>query len=203
MFKWIIVPQLRKQPKLFALFSNTITLTSISCNNDIINSIPNTTTAILDCRLLPEESRDDFLVEIQNKINNELVKISVIYEMPEFKASTEESIFYKHLNNAIAKAHPDGHVLKMFSPNFNDTGIFRVKGVPAFSTIPVQIDLKYLRTIHSYNERIPRGILNQGKNIYVDFLKNCLHNNTLKLTWDCELLILFNKCFSHSNSFRN
>ena len=175
-FKWIIVPQLRKQPKLFALFSNTITLTSISCNNDVINSIPNTTTANLDCRLLPEESRDDFLVEIRNKINNELVKISVIYEMPRFKASNEESIFYKYLNNAITKAHPDGHVLKMFSPNFNDTGIFRAKGVPAFSTIPVQMDLKYLRTVHSYNERIPRGILNQGKNIYVDFIKNCLHS---------------------------
>jgi len=174
LFKCLITSQLRKQPKLFTLFSNTITLTSIDSNNEIINSIPNTTTALLDCRLLPEESRDDFLANVRKRIDNDKVKITVIYEMPKLKASTEKSIFYIYLNSAIANTYPQGHVLKIFSPNFNDTGIFRAKGVPSFCTIPVKMDLKYLRTVHSYNERIPRSILNQGKNVYVEFLKNCI-----------------------------
>ena len=174
LFKCLIVPQLRKQPKLFSLFSNTITLTSINGNSAEINSIPSSANAILDCRLLPKESKAEFLAKLRRKINNDSLIVSVMYEMPEFNASDEKSIFYTNLNKAISSNYPDSYVLKMFSPNFNDTGIFRAKGVAAFSTIPVNMDLKYLRTVHNYNERIPREILNQGRSVYTEFLNSCL-----------------------------
>ena len=102
------------------------------------------------------------------------MKISVIYDVHKFKASDNESIFYTHLRNTIASTYPKSYTLKMFSPNFNDTGAFRAMGVPLFSTIPVKIDVKFLKTIHKYNERIPKYILNQGKYIYVEFLEKCL-----------------------------
>lgn len=175
-FKCIIAPQLRKQPKLLALFSNTIALTSIDCNNNnkVVNTIPNNSTALLDCRLLPEVSSEDFLENIRKKVDSDLVKITVIYDTPKFNASDDESIFYTHLRNTIASTYPKSYTLKMFSPNFNDTGAFRAKGIPSFSTTPVKMDVKYLRTIHNYNERIPKYILNQGKYIYVEFLEKCL-----------------------------
>ena len=61
-----------------------------------------------------------------------------------------------------------------FTPNFNDTGIFRAKGIAAFSTIPVKLDAEYLSYIHNYNERIPKKILNEGKTVYVNFIEKSL-----------------------------
>ena len=174
LFKFLIVPQLRKQPKLFALFSNTITLTNIESNNDVINIIPNKTTALLDCRLLPLESRDKFLRHVKKCLKNDSIKISVINTIPEFIPSDSDNIFYKNLKSVIAKNYPDCYVAKVFLPNFNDTNIFRSKGVPAFSVMPVKMEIEYLDFIHNNNERIPRNILIQGKNIYVEFLEKIL-----------------------------
>ena len=170
-FKFLIVPKLRKQPELFSLFSNSITLTSIDSNINVVNVIPNKIDALLDCRLLPSQSRDEFLQELKRNIKSNKVKITILNEMPEMVPIEEENIFYTNLKNSILKKYPDSHVLKIFVPSFNDTGIFRAKGVTALSCIPIKMDIKYLDNIHKYNERIPRDILIQGKDVYFDFVE--------------------------------
>ena len=64
--------------------------------------------------------------------------------------------------------------MPVFTPNFNDTGIFRSKGIPAFSTIPVKLDTEYLSYIHNYNERIPKKILTEGREVYLDFIERSI-----------------------------
>lgn len=172
-FKPLIVRKLREKPEIFSLFSNSITLTSINSNNDVVNVIPTSTKALLDCRLLPSQSRDEFLKDLTKTINNKNIKITVLNEMPEMKVADENNIFYKNLKNAILKKHPNSHVLRIFIPNFNDTGVFNAKGVTTLACIPIKMDIKYLDNVHNYNERIPRGILKQGRDVYLDFLETC------------------------------
>lgn len=177
LFKPLLVPQLRKQPELFALFSNTITLTSVDSENEVINVIPNKSKALLDCRLLPQESRDDFLKYLKKRLKNDSIKITILNEMPDMIPSDEKNKYYILLKNTIKKHFPNDHVEKVFIPNFNDTGIFSSQGIPAFSVIPVKLDRSYLASIHNYNERIPRSILDIGKNVYIDFLKKCMEES--------------------------
>ena len=173
LFKPLIVPKLRKKPELFALFSNTMTITSIDSDNNTVNVVPTKATALLDCRLLPSTSSDDFLATIKKRLNNDAIKIKVINEMPEMPAIEEATFFYDCLAAVILKQYPKSHVLKVMMPNFNDVGVFRVEGVPAISSIPVEIDVAYLKNIHKNNERIPTHILKQGQTVYTAFIEKC------------------------------
>ena len=142
LFRFFVIPQLRMHPELFALFSNTITVTSIDSDNEVVNVMPDKVTALLDCRLLPQQSQEDFLNHLKKTLNNDLIKITVINDMPEMKPSSSNSVFYQNLEKVILNSYPNSHVLEVLIPNCNDAGIFRSNGVPSFSCIPVKMDVK-------------------------------------------------------------
>lgn len=173
LFKYFIMHQIKKKPELYALFTNTLTLTSINSHNDIINTIPVKATALLDCRLLPSESNNKFLSQLKRRLKNDKINISVLKTMLKIKPSDDESKFYLHLKNAILNVYPESDVVSAFVPNHDDAGYFRVKGVLAFSIIPVIIDMNYLECIHNTNERIPISVLSKGQETYTDFIERC------------------------------
>jgi acetylornithine deacetylase/succinyl-diaminopimelate desuccinylase-like protein len=175
LFKPVIVPQLRKQPELFSLFSNTITFTGINSDVEAVNVIPSKVTAYLDCRLLPLESSEDFMADLKKKLNNEAITITVLEEMPKVEISSATTNYYKSIVNAIKLEYGiTDDVIAMFSPNFNDLGVFRSKGVQCYGFIPIIFERDYLELIHNINERIPVSVLEKGKNTYVNFLNNLL-----------------------------
>lgn len=174
LFKMFITPQLRKQPELFALFSNTITLTSLDSQNDVVNVIPSEVTALLDCRLLPDTDTEVFLEGLKKRLNNENIEVATIYNTPKMKSSDPDNEYYRHLQAAILKNYPKAEVLSIILPNTSDAGLFRAQGINTYTSVPISISREYLKNIHSENERIPRGVLNDGKATYVDFIEECL-----------------------------
>lgn len=172
-FRLLLTPQLRKQPELFALFSNSITLTGINNYEQVINVIPHEVNAYLDCRLIPGQSASEFLSHIKKKLDNEAIHIEVLHEGPDMVPSSESSPYYLHLKGAIENFYPQASVVSVVMPNFNDTGAFRAKGIAAYASIPIMIDRSYLEYIHTYNERIPLHALRQGREVYVNFLQRC------------------------------
>lgn len=179
LFKMFITPQLRKQPELFALFSNTITLTSLDSENDVVNVIPSEVTALLDCRLLPGADEEAFLNDLEKSLNNPNIEVSTIYKTPKMKSSDPNNEYYSHLKTAILKNYPEAEVLSIILPNTSDAGIFRAKGINTYTSVPINISREYLMNIHSENERIPRGVLNEGKATYVDFIEECIKASTI------------------------
>ena len=173
-FKFILAKEIKKRSELLALFTNTITLTSFDSHNNVINIIPDKVTALLDCRLLNSQSSKLFIEELKNSLDNVKIKIKIINEMPEMIPSSINNIFYLNLKESILQKYPNSCVIPLFTPNFNDTGIFRSKKIAAFSTIPVNLDMEYLSYIHNYNERIPRNILSEGKDVYVNFIEKSI-----------------------------
>jgi len=174
LFKWAVTPELRKHPELFALFSNTVTLTTIKSDSQTINIIPSKITAQLDCRLLPTESNEDFLEKLKKDLDNSTIEIKVLQSMPEVVSSSTESIFFDSMRKAIKLQYPKSDVISSISPNFNDVGFFREKGIPAYTVIPVILEKKYLELIHNANERIPISILKKGRDTYVNFVEELL-----------------------------
>lgn len=175
LFKSILDVQIRQTSELLALFTNTITLTSLTSNKNVINVIPDKVNALLDCRLLTTQSSKVFIQELRSALDNKKINIKIINEMPEMTPSSIENAFYLNLKESILRKHPNSCVMPLFTPNFNDTGIFRSKNIAAFSSIPVDLDEEYLSCIHNDNERIPIKILKEGKSVYVDFLEMSIH----------------------------
>lgn len=174
LFKGLLKPHLRQKPELLALFSNTVTLTCIDSHNDVINVIPESITARLDCRLLPSESSERFLNRLTKRLGNDGIHLSVMQSMPEMIPTATQTLYYGSLESAIKTTYPESEVLPIFLPNFNDVGVFRSAGVPAYATIPVILDKQYLRQIHHANERIPIAVLEKGKETYVQFFETLL-----------------------------
>ncbi len=68
LFRPVLTGQLRSHPELFALFTNTITLTNIYSNSKAVNKLASVAGAQLDCRLLPETNEQEFLEHDQKNI---------------------------------------------------------------------------------------------------------------------------------------
>ena len=136
----------------------------------MVNVIPERITARLDCRLLPSESSDHFLQQLTHRLHNDSIHVSIIESMPEMIPTAIHTLYYGRLESALKSTYPESEVLPIFLPNFNDAGIFRLAGVPAYSTTPVILDKQYLQLIHHTNERIPIAVLAKGKEAYVCFL---------------------------------
>ncbi|WP_066224079.1 M20/M25/M40 family metallo-hydrolase [Formosa haliotis] len=173
LFKVFIVPQLRKKPELFSLFSNSITLTSVNSHNDVVNVIPEEITALLDCRLLPHKTNEEFIAGLKDKLDNTNIEVKVIREMPIIPPSSDKSIFFAKIKEAVKKNYPQSSTLSASVPNYNDVSYFRAQGINSFCFTPIQLDRHYLERIHNTNERIPRGVLSKGMQTYIDFIKGC------------------------------
>ena len=174
-FKPILVPQLRKTPELFSIFSNTVTLTNINSSSQTINTNSNLARAGLDCRLLPETDVKDFEAEIRKKLKNDNIKVKVLKSTPGSKPSSNSNLFYDNLRSAILEGYPGAKTIDVLMPNINDLGYFRALDIQAYGTIPVRLTKSEVESIHGLDERIPIAELEAGTNVFYIFLKKMIY----------------------------
>ena len=174
-FKPILVPQLRKTPELFSIFSNTVTLTTISSSSQTINTNSTVTKAGLDCRLLPETDEKAFEAEIRKRLKNDRITLKVVKSTPRNQPSSNSNIFYKNLRSAILEQYPDAETIDVLMPNINDMGYFRALDVPAYGSIPIRLTRSEVESIHGIDERIPLTELEAGTQVFYIFLKKMIY----------------------------
>lgn len=173
-FKGLLVPKLRERPEVFSLMSNTVTLTSLQSETNTVNLIPSKTTALVDCRLLPNTNRNKFLSNFKNSLDNDSIKVKVVYETPPMQPSSDTTFFYRAINQSIRANYSTAEVIPVMMPSFNDVGLFRSKGITCYSYFPIQIDAKdvnSIKHIHNYDEFIPIKYLETGKDSYDKFVE--------------------------------
>jgi acetylornithine deacetylase/succinyl-diaminopimelate desuccinylase-like protein len=182
LFKPFVTAQLRKFPELFSLFSNTITVTNIYSDSDVVNKLSLVAGAQLDCRLLPETDQQEFLASLRKLLKDDNIKIEVIKSQPKSVPSSSETVFFKNLSLAIQEKYPTSTTMDMMMPNVNDLGIFRLDNIPAYGTMPIFCDLEEVRCVHGKNEHLHLESLYNGAEVYHSFLRKMLEldNVTMK-----------------------
>jgi acetylornithine deacetylase/succinyl-diaminopimelate desuccinylase-like protein len=179
-FKGLLVPKLRERPEVFSMMSNTVTLTSLQSETNTVNLIPGKTTALVDCRLLPNTNRNDFLLNLKKRLDNDSIKISVLYETPPMKPTSDTTFFYRSIHQSIKNSYPAAEIIPVMMPSFNDVGLFRSKGINCYSYFPIQInsrDINSIKHIHNYDEFIPIEYLETGKKTYDGFIEIIMNSN--------------------------
>ena len=171
-FRAVFAPRLRKQPEIFALFSNTITLTNIYTNNESFNKIPSKIGAYLDCRLMPSTNESEFIAEIKKRLKNDNIKINIAELAEKSESSPIESIYYRELENAITEKYENAEVIPILLPNINDLGFFRTKGIPSYASVPILMSREQAESVHNEKENISIPLLYDGAEVYYNFLKN-------------------------------
>jgi acetylornithine deacetylase/succinyl-diaminopimelate desuccinylase-like protein len=137
-----------------AMLRNTATPTMLNAGNKI-NVIPSRASAHVDGRVIPGQSVQSFLDEVQAVVGKD-IKVVVHQNHDGTMFSSDTPLF-----DAIAKglkAHdPEGVPVPYLIPGFTDAFAYARLGATCYGFAPVRLprDMVFTRMYHGHNERIP------------------------------------------------
>lgn len=141
-----------------AIQHSTISLTTMRSgvgDPPKVNVIPSVAEATIDCRVLPGTSKDQWLAEIRRRLGDPDIKIDVTYESDEPIVTTQDSTFYRALESAVKRRHPEAIVTPMVVPYGTDANGFRPKGVKSYGFTPVIVPAEAAMSMHGDAEYLP------------------------------------------------
>lgn len=120
------------------------------------NVIPSEARAVLNVRLLPGDTIDVLVNELNKLVNDPTVKLDV---MPDgglaAPNSSIETDFYALITKVCAKEFAGAPVLPFLSPGATDSAQLRLHNVQAYGLRPFPLTEEDLARVHGDDERIP------------------------------------------------
>ena len=160
-----------------AIRRNTISLTTLSAgvgNPPKINVIPSVSSATLDCRLLPDESPEEFIQQTRSTINDPRIEIEVVYQSVSTESSSSETPLFRVIEATLKKHYPQAVVSPVIIPYGTDSAQFRRRGVTAYGMLPVIVTPDIIGSLHGDLERIPLEGFQRGIRIFYEIVLNFL-----------------------------
>ena len=160
-----------------AIRQNTISLTTLSAgvgNPPKINVIPSVSSATLDCRLLPDESPEEFIQQTRSTINDPRIEIEVVYQSVSTESSSSETPLFRVIEATLKKHYPQAVVSPVIIPYGTDSAQFRRRGVTAYGMLPVIVTPDIMGSLHGDRERIPLEGFQRGIHIFYEIVLNFL-----------------------------
>jgi acetylornithine deacetylase/succinyl-diaminopimelate desuccinylase-like protein len=141
-----------------AIQRSTISITSLRSGvgePPRANVIPSVAEATLDCRVLPGTTAAQWLEEIKRRLADPTIKIEVIYESDDPVVTPQDTPFYRALESAVKRHHPDAIVTPMVVPYGTDANGFRPKGVKSYGFFTGIAPAAAIGSMHGDAEFIP------------------------------------------------
>ena len=152
---------------LEALLRNTASPTVVRGGHKV-NVIPSSASVVVDGRMLPGQTVDDFLAEVRRVVGGDLlVRVLEQHEGPVFQTDTP---LYDAIGRAIEKHHPGAVAVPFMIPGFTDSHAYARLGATCYGFSPVKMPrgLSYTRLYHGHDERIPVEGFAWGLRVLVD-----------------------------------
>jgi len=83
------------------------------------------------------------------------IKIDITYEGPDPVVTTVDSTFYRALESAVKRRHPDATVTPMVVPYGTDSNGYRPRGVKSYGFTPVIVPAEAVMSMHGDAEYLP------------------------------------------------
>ena len=161
-----VPPETTNRLYLRPQLSDTISLTMLNGGTKQ-NVIPETASAVIDCRLLPERSLSSFLADLRGWLADDRVAVEVLVDRCA-TASPVDSALVTALRHAIGDRFPAADFLPMVAPYFTDSMFFRKLGIECFGLMPILLEEDDLGRIHGRDERISVENVIRGTDIIAD-----------------------------------
>ncbi|HTH64511.1 MAG TPA: M20/M25/M40 family metallo-hydrolase [Gemmatimonadales bacterium] len=155
-------------PELAALVRNTCSITRLEASNKI-NVIPPEARAEIDCRLLPDQDRQAFLVELGAVLNDPGIKIEQIMGFTA-AVSPVDNPLYNALVSVTRRYFPDANVVPQVSTGFTDSHFFRDLGINCYGYAPFMVPSDEQSGVHGNNERISIANVRRGTTMMRDIV---------------------------------
>jgi len=157
-----------------AIQRSTISLTSLRSgvgDPPKVNVIPSVAEATIDCRVLPGTSKEEWLSEIRRRLGDPAVKIEIVYEGEDPIVTPQDSTFYRALEAAVKRRHPEAIVTPMVVPYGTDSNSFRPRGVKSYGFTPVVVPAAAVMSMHGDAEFLPVDSVGPAIQILFEALK--------------------------------
>lgn len=160
LFAPLLTRVLSRGPTTAALVRTTVAPTMLA-GSEAPNVLPPQTSAVLNCRILPGQSVDGLVAELQTALDAvDGAGVAVeLFDPPAASepvdASSTESVAYGWLETAIGDTFPEAVVAPFLVTGTTDSRHYRDVSRNIYRFVPVELDPAALATIHAANERIP------------------------------------------------
>jgi acetylornithine deacetylase/succinyl-diaminopimelate desuccinylase-like protein len=161
--------ELHHSSQYAAILRNTISITMLQ-GSPKINIIPQTATAELDCRLLPEESPEAFIQELRKVIGDDGIEIETILSFKN-SASPFASPFVDAVRDVVSTYHPSVEIIPNILSGFTDSHFFRELGIHCYGFMPFLLPDDDLRGIHGNDERISVENMTRGPKMLYEIIE--------------------------------
>lgn len=136
----------------YPFFHNTMSINSLIAESEAANVSPHSARAVIDFRLLPGVSPEDFISDLKKQLNGN-VRVKLLSN-PIPADPTECGLFYDTFKESIIGVYKDCVVIPYMAAVSSDNNYFRQKGIPTYGILPFVINQEQLISIHNVNENI-------------------------------------------------
>ena len=161
-------------PGHHALLRNTCSVTRLE-GSAKINVVPAEVFMELDCRLLPDQDPEQFVVELETLIADGNIDIERIMGFTPAVSGTDNALF-SLIESLAAKHYPGSKVVPGVSTGFTDSHFFRDLGITAYGFAPFATELGDFRGVHGNDERISVANMTRGTEILIELLRTFTRN---------------------------
>ena len=149
-------------PELLAMFINTLNLTMLDAGIKA-NVIPAKSEAVIDCRLLPGQSKEAWIEQVRERIADDRISVELYSPDQGEPASVPwDTELFRTINDVVKEAMEDAVVVPGMTIGGTDNRFLRDRGVPAYGFIPCLLSPEERRGFHGNNEFLTVENLNMG-----------------------------------------
>jgi acetylornithine deacetylase/succinyl-diaminopimelate desuccinylase-like protein len=141
-----------RNPQHHSLLRDTCSVTRIEGSSKI-NVVPAEAKFELDCRLLPDQSIDVFVKELELLIADPNIKIERLMEFSPASSETETELF-DHIQRVTKKHYPGSQVIPSVSTGFTDSHFFRDLGIVSYGFGPFMATRSDFQGVHGNDEKV-------------------------------------------------
>jgi acetylornithine deacetylase/succinyl-diaminopimelate desuccinylase-like protein len=161
--------RLTSNPIYNAMVRDTVSLTVLQGGSKV-NVIPSESTAMLDCRLIPGSSKENFLEELRKRLGDG-IEIEVISESVSLPPSPLDTVLFGAIDRYAGQNDPGCPVVPLLLSGATDSRFLREKGIIAYDFCPFRLTEKELMRVHGNDERIAVENLRFGMKMMLEIVK--------------------------------
>jgi acetylornithine deacetylase/succinyl-diaminopimelate desuccinylase-like protein len=154
--------KLLSKPTTKASITDTCQVTGFDGKGSAPNVIPSSTSAIMDCRLLPGTTPKALQEELEALVKDVPgIKLEVVQAFEAGVSEMDDPFFDALARNAVA-GHANAVAGPAISPGYTDSILARAKGARAYGFVPFDVTPEELATFHGKDERVSVKNVHRG-----------------------------------------
>jgi acetylornithine deacetylase/succinyl-diaminopimelate desuccinylase-like protein len=160
---------LLNRPQVRAMLSNTISLNSLHAG-DKVNVIPSYAEALVDTRVLPGESADEWVQSLRKFLADDEIEVEHITKGGG-NASDMDTDSYRIIEKALQEHYPGAITAPYLMLGTTDSRFFREKGISSYGFCPTVVAHDLMGSVHGIDEKISAESFVKGVDVYTDVVK--------------------------------